>query len=268
MRIMYNFVGRDALYKIWNASEEYMIIYFSTDGGSLVFSDAIYPIEEGGICFIAPRNLHYTMPSDPQGYVRSKIFIDEKTMRAILGTVSAESAFYRLFSENKAVYAKIGDNERERVEKLFSDAKARYERSGAEEGIAASFFYLLTLISDSIVDSNTKTPDSFLTKAIEYINSEYSGEISLDELCRVANMSKSHFCRKFKSEMGMTVMEYIFKTRIAAAETLLASEDLSISQISERCGFSSISYFCQKFKAQTGISANKYRAGKREPKQR
>lgn len=263
MRIMYNVVGRDSLYKIWNASDEYMIIYFSSDGGSLVFSDTIYPIEVGSICFVAPGNLHYTMPSDPRGYVRSKIFIDEKTMRALLGTVCPESDFYRLFSNNNAVYAKIYHNERERVEKLFEDAVFRYEKGGGEEGIIASFFYLMTLISDSIVD-HIKTPDSFLTKTIEYINSAYSGEITLDELCRVSNMSKSHFCRKFKSAMGMTVMEYIFKTRIAAAETLLGSRDLSISQISERCGFSSISYFCQKFKEQTGLSANEFRARLRE----
>ena len=116
----------------------------------------------------------------------------------------------------------------------------------------------MTLISDSVVH-HIKAPDSFMARAIEYINTAYSEEISLDELCRVVNMSKSHFCRSFKSYMGMTVMEYVFTTRMAAAKRLLTTSSLSVSRISEQCGFSSLSYFCQKFKEQTGCTANAYK---------
>ncbi len=258
MTVMHNVVGKDAAYKIWNASNEYMIIYFASDGGSLVFSDAIYPIETGSICFIAPDNLHYTMPEEPQRYVRSKIFINERVMSAILSTVSKESAFFRLFSENNVVYAKIPESDWDRVHRIFCDAASNLNVGDHTAGIAASFFYLMTIISHGVVN-HTKTPDSFLEKVIELINHAYFNDISLDELCKIANMSKSHLCRKFKTTMGMTIMEYIFETRIAAAQTLLISSDFSVSEISERCGFSSISYFCQKFKAETGLTANEFK---------
>ena len=116
----------------------------------------------------------------------------------------------------------------------------------------------MAVISD-YATHQIKTPDTFMAKTIEYINANYANELSLDDLCRVANMSKSHFCRKFKVVMGMTIIDYLFKTRIAVAKNLLVSTDLTVSQISEDCGFSSISYFCQKFKEETGISANKFR---------
>ena len=260
MRIIQKDLGRDPLYKIWNTTDEYMIIYFESDGGSLLFSDAIYPIEKGGLCFIAAGNLHYTMPDDPQKYLRSKIYITAKTMRSLLDSVSRDSDFYRLYSESGAVYASIQQEDRALVDKMFSDALERFCKSGREDGIIASFFYLMTLISDRAVGhSSSKTPESFMARAISYINSVYSEEISLDELCRVVNMSKSHFCRKFKAAMGITVMDYIFTTRIAAAKRLLSAGVLSISQISERCGFSSVSYFCQKFKEETGITANEFK---------
>ena len=258
MTVMHHVVGKDALYKIWNASDEYMIIYFASDGGSLVFSDTIYPIENGSICFIAPGNLHYTMPEDPQRYVRSKIFIDESVMGAILSTVSKESAFFRLFSENSVVYAKIPESDWDRVNRIFFDAASNSNEGDRTAWLAASFFYLMTIISHGVVN-HTKTPDGFMEKIIELINRAYFNEISLDELCKTANMSKSHLCRKFKTAMGMTIMEYILKTRIAAAQALLISSDFSISEISERCGFSSISYFCQKFKAETGLTANEFK---------
>ena len=258
MSVMHNVVGRDALYRVWNASDQYMIIYFDSDGGGIVFSDAIYPIERGAICFVAAGNLHYTMPEDPQKYVRSKIFISERSLRGILNAVPPESPFFRLFSKNSAVYAKLAETDREQVARIFSEAASRFCKDDREEGIVASFFYLMALISDSVAD-HIQTPSSFMARTIEYINAAYYEEISLDTLCRVVNMSKSHFCRKFKLAMGMTVMEYVFKTRIAAAQTLLLSSNLSISQISERCGFSGISYFCQKFKEETGLTASAFR---------
>ena len=50
----------------------------------------------------------------------------------------------------------------------------------------------------------------------------------------------------------MTVMEYILKTRIVLAKGLLISEKIPVSEVSSRCGFSSVSYFCRVFKEETG----------------
>lgn len=262
MTVFYHEKGRDPLYKIWNAAEENMIIYFHSDGGSLVFEDAVYPIEKGGICFVGARKIHYTMPSAPSQYDRSKIFLSPRRTRALLEAVSPSSRFYKLFSENGAVYATLPPDKEETADKLFFDAKSRCEKNEDGMGTALAFFSLMTLISDYAA-YKIKTPDSFIARTIEYVNTAYSEEISLDTLCRVANMSKSHFCRRFKEAMGITVMEYVFQTRIAAAKSMLSSSDASVSQVSERCGFSSISYFCQKFKEATGESAGAFRTRKK-----
>ena len=103
-----------------------------------------------------------------------------------------------------------------------------------------------------------KSPNTYIAKAIEYINANYRDEISLNGICKAANMSKSYFCREFKRRMGMTVMEYVLDTRIAAAKVLLNSGELTVSQISDKCGFSSPSYFCQVFKEKVGITAKRY----------
>jgi AraC-like DNA-binding protein len=47
-------------------------------------------------------------------------------------------------------------------------------------------------------------------------------------------------------------MEYILATRIVLAKEMLQKTDLTVGEISERCGFSSISYFCRVFKQDTG----------------
>ena len=84
-------------------------------------------------------------------------------------------------------------------------------------------------------------------------------EKCMDEICREIHISKYYFCRKFKKTTGFTVMDYVLKTRIVAAKGLLSETELSISEISNRCGFGSISYFCRVFKEHTGLTPLQYR---------
>ena len=57
----------------------------------------------------------------------------------------------------------------------------------------------------------------------------------------------------------MTVMEYVLKTRIVMASEMLKKERCSVTEVSSRCGFSSVSYFSRVFKREVGISPLEYR---------
>jgi transcriptional regulator GlxA family with amidase domain len=54
-------------------------------------------------------------------------------------------------------------------------------------------------------------------------------------------------------------MEYVLKTRLAAAAELLSATELSVTEIGVRCGFSSPAYFSRVFKEETGLSPLRYR---------
>ena len=84
-------------------------------------------------------------------------------------------------------------------------------------------------------------------------------EITIDEICREVHISKYYFCRRFKETMGMTVMDYVLKTRIIHAKQMLEKENASVTDVSDRCGFSSVSYFRRVFKEAVGVSPLKYR---------
>ena len=57
----------------------------------------------------------------------------------------------------------------------------------------------------------------------------------------------------------MTVANYILKTRIVMAKSMLLGEAVTVGEISDKCGFSSISYFCRAFKEETGLSPKSYK---------
>lgn len=254
MRTVLHEVGRDAHFKLWHAlsDEENMIIYFHSDGGSIVTDERVYPIKSGALCFIGAGKYHYTMPNDPSVYDRSKMFFSSELLHGIV-SLATDGKSFSGFTYDSLIYAEIPDTERASVEGTFLEAKE--ETSGAIEVSAVS--RLLHYIEKYSV--NAEASVGTLGGAIDYINKNLFKDISIDEICREVHISKYHFCRRFKSAMGMTVMDYILKTRIIHAKEMLKKESASVTEVSERCGFSSVSYFCRVFKESVGVSPLKYR---------
>lgn len=259
MKIIHHELGRDKLYKTWHTIDGAMIIYTYTDGGNIVFSDHIFPIAKGALCYISPSTSHYTMPDAPSAYDRSKIFISVDDLNRLLSALPESSEMRELFSNNSVVYAQIPQDHQERVEEIFQrSCESLQENDIMNEQLLCSFLELMIYLKKYTVH-HVCIPSDLLSRAVAYINRHYSKNITLEDICREVYVSKYYFCRKFKDMMGMTVMEYISKTRLSAAKAMLKSSNMSIEAISERCGFSSVSYFSQSFKKQMGISATKYR---------
>ena len=256
--IIYRQVGRDMYYKTWHRSDKSMIIYTYSDGGSIVCGEGIYPIKKGTLCFIGSQKYHYTMPDDSERYVRSKLFISSEALGRVLGLLSEYTSFKNIFNEDSVVYAYIGESEQENVERIFEELYSYEEEKYLNAMFYSCFMKLLVCLDRNIVES-VSSPSKGMQKAIEYINRNVCENIGIDEICSALHVSKYHFCRQFKSKTGMTVMEYILKTRIVMAKNMLLKEDISITEISYRCGFSSISYFSRMFKKDTGMTPLAYR---------
>lgn len=251
--LVYHQKGRDELYKTWHASRDHLCMYIHSQGGSLVCADRIFPLEEGSLVFIAAGAYHYTMPDDPQNYDRSKLFTTPQQLHRVMELLS-DDPLSRFFANKAFVYARVEEKDREEVEKLFCP----------EEGEAllyAKLLQLLSFLKKYAVDS-AATPTGFLSRAIEYIHKNISAPLDVDSICAAINISKYHFCRQFKKATGMTVMEYILKTRIVLAKNELRKTGLPVAQISDNAGFSSPAYFCRAFKQETRLTPLQYRRQK------
>lgn len=95
--------------------------------------------------------------------------------------------------------------------------------------------------------------------ALEYINKNYSENITLEDASSLLGFDRSYFCRIFKSATGATFTEYLNFVRICKAEKLLSETKKSILEISEAVGFSSVSYFNRIFKSVRNSSPRTYR---------
>ncbi len=94
-------------------------------------------------------------------------------------------------------------------------------------------------------------------KTREYIEANYSEDISIRDLASIGNMSTFHFIRVFAREMGVPPHAYLNQVRLRRARELLAS-GWSIAATACETGFVDQSHFSRRFKRIFGITPGQY----------
>lgn len=90
--------------------------------------------------------------------------------------------------------------------------------------------------------------DPKLSKAIEAMHREYQKGWSLDSLAKIAGLSRSGFALNFKTQVGVTPMDYLTNWRIQIACAHLKEDELSMFEIANAVGYESESAFSDAFK--------------------
>ncbi|MDF2942349.1 MAG: transcriptional regulator, AraC family [Herbinix sp.] len=98
----------------------------------------------------------------------------------------------------------------------------------------------------------------FLT-VCNYINNHFNENITLEQVADLAGFSKYHFSRIFKQYSDVSFYQYLNKTRIMHATSLLRNPAISINTVSQQCGFTSMSAFIRMFKIQKGCTPSEYK---------
>lgn len=93
-------------------------------------------------------------------------------------------------------------------------------------------------------------------KSIEFIKSNIDKNITLDMLSSVSKISKYHFLRIFKKEIGLTPHHFILNEKINFVNNLI-QEGVPISEASLTAGFADQSHFTRNFKKQYGQTIKK-----------
>jgi len=84
-------------------------------------------------------------------------------------------------------------------------------------------------------------------------------QIALEDLARSVNLSTGRLAHLFKSEMDLSIQQYLTQLRLAKAKRQLESSFLSIKEIAASVGFSSVTRFVVCFKNVVGATPAHYR---------
>ena len=93
----------------------------------------------------------------------------------------------------------------------------------------------------------------------EYIDTHPEERITLQMMAEKCGYATSHLSRKFKAEVGCSLVDYIQKSKVEYAKTLLETSTEEVEKISGELGFESSSYFSRMFRKWTGESPTQWR---------
>lgn len=98
-----------------------------------------------------------------------------------------------------------------------------------------------------------------IAPALRHIDTHYIDDFKMDDLAALCKMSTSYFHRIFTETMGVGPLEYLNRTRILRACTLLQMTQMSILDVCEAVGFLSLSSFNRHFSATMGMPPTAWR---------
>lgn len=107
--------------------------------------------------------------------------------------------------------------------------------------------------------SKIEMEDNRIAKTVLYIRKHLNEAIELEKLAEISCLSKDHFIRLFKKELGTTPLQYINQKKIEKAQFLLITEELAVKEIAFQLAFDDYSYFNRLLKKTTGVTPQEYR---------
>ena len=222
---------------------------------SVTMNKTLYRLREGDILIIPPGELHELF-APPTG--ERIILLFDFTL---VSNLKGFSNVLPILMQPRLITAENYPDIYEQEKNLLTNITKEYQsRNTLWEAIAYSMIIqMFVLIGRNHIDSGGLFPDvrtnkqkeyiEKFNKIFEYIDNNYTEDISLETVADIAGFSKFHFSRLFKQFTDTSFYDYLNLRRIKAAENLLLDPSLPITEIALQSGFSSISTFNRVFKA-------------------
>lgn len=101
----------------------------------------------------------------------------------------------------------------------------------------------------------------FVADVEQFCRANFARPIGVDDMARIAKMSRFHFTRMFERARGISPGRYLASLRLEESLRLIARGGYSVKKVAEQCGFGDANYFCKVFRKSFGVSPGAFRAG-------
>jgi AraC-like DNA-binding protein len=157
-------------------------------------------------------------------------------------------------SDNPKVYEKSNVLHSFRVANSSLSLSVILETQGLIQILLSRFLH-----TKEYTGGTKKLIPSRIMEAINYIQTNLAGEITVETLSTRASLSKDYFSRSFLEHTGLRPLQFIHQKRIERAQYLILTTNQTFAEIAEQTGFESLSYFSRIFKCVTNHTPGYYR---------
>ena len=98
-----------------------------------------------------------------------------------------------------------------------------------------------------------------VSRTIDHLAGHFEEDLTVDAIAHMIDISSSHLAHLFRSEIGMSVRDYLTRVRVTIAQDCLAHTDEKLESIAARLGFADTSHLAHVFQRITGKPPSAYR---------
>lgn len=170
-------------------------------------------------------------------------------------TALVRTSLESIFNANARFFMTTDDSlVRDRFDELYGICQTQ-----SLEAVASVYRLLQSLLDRCLVQlSEDPGGDATIREVIAYMESNFSQELTTDQLAARFGYSTAHFCRKFKQTTWLSPMNYLRIYRLEEAAKRLGRGGENISTVALACGFPDSNYFTRCFKKHFGVPPTKY----------
>ncbi len=223
-----------------------------------------YFVMSGDIIFTRPGEMHSFSFPEPCTFSRHFMhiypgFISEmpKLSQAFQNKQNCKKHFISSFIVEKYKLNRIFENL-----KQYSDISDPETEMIAYACAIELMAKTMKIMRSENTDEQRTIPNENIYKVMQYINSHFQEDITLDMISDTVGLSKYHMSRLFKKNVGMTLSAYINMSRIRAAKNLLI-KGKKAKDIFKECGFNDYSNFYRVFVKFVGVSPDEFKKSTR-----
>lgn len=99
-----------------------------------------------------------------------------------------------------------------------------------------------------------------IAEVVRFLKTHFMYPVTIEQLTRMANLSRSHFHTLFRQVTGQTLVRHVNRLRIEHATRLLAEKGASTRRAAESSGFQSLSHFYYVLRRTTRRQPRDFRA--------
>ena len=142
---------------------------------------------------------------------------------------------------------------------LIQTIRTNKMRNFCDKVESRGILYLLVSRFLKYAKPKPASSDDRIQRVINHIRKNIGEKLAVEELAEMSCLSKDHFIKVFKKEMGTTPNQFITNVKMERAMVMLATETTQIKRIAFNLGYDDHSYFNRLFKKEVGITPQQYR---------
>ena len=228
------------------------LFYITGGNGQFLIEDQLYPVNANHLIIINPNVTHteVSLNAQPLEYI-------------VLGIEGIELA---ISDNSNGRFCILDHFESAEIHSCLRNILREMEmKNTGYEDICQAFMEILIIRLMRSTDLAVPAEPQIITgnkqcaAVRRYIDLHFKESLSLDQLAEEAHMNKYYLSHAFKREYGVSPINYMIGKRLDESKYLLSETDLSMSQIAQLLGFSSLSYFSQVFRRTQSVTPMEFR---------